>query len=69
MTVSIEDYTAQLFVNVFDEIGTIILGMPAGELMALRENDADAYSKAFSNALFKTYNLKCRAKTETFNVM
>ena len=68
LTASIEDATAQLFVQLFDDQATTIVGISANEAMRLKDTDADAFSKAMSEGLFKTYNFKIRAQSETFNV-
>jgi replication factor A1 len=68
LSLSVEDSTSQIYVNGFDDLGMALLKMPANELMALKDNDATAYNLVFSNALFKTYNFKIRAKQETYNV-
>ncbi|KAI9498454.1 replication protein A DNA-binding subunit [Zychaea mexicana] len=67
LTASIEDATAQLFVNAFDDVGISIIGVSANEVMRLKDTEPDAYAKLFSDALFKVYNVKGRAKSETFN--
>lgn len=67
LTMSIEDHTAQIFVQAFDDIGAQILGTSANELMNLQNTDPEAYTRVFANSLFKTYNVKIRAKMETFN--
>ncbi|ORZ02948.1 replication factor-A protein 1 [Syncephalastrum racemosum] len=67
LTLSMEDDTAQLFMSAFDDIGQQILGMSASELMRLKETEPEASQKVFANATFNYYNLRARAKTETFN--
>lgn len=62
------DDTAQLFMSAFDDIGQQILGMSASDLMRLKETEPEASQKVFANATFNCYNLRARAKTETFNV-
>ncbi|KAI8136441.1 replication factor-A protein [Fennellomyces sp. T-0311] len=67
LTASVEDATSQLFVNMFDEVGAGIVGVSATEAMRLKDSDADAYAKTFNDALFKVYNIKVKAKSETYN--
>ncbi|KAI9262305.1 putative replication factor-A protein 1 [Phascolomyces articulosus] len=67
LTASIEDATAQLYVQLFDETAAIIVGQSANEVMRLKDSDVDAFTKAMSEGLFKTYNFKVRAKSDTFN--
>lgn len=68
LTLSIEDPTAHLFVNSFDEVGNTLIGKTANEAMAIKDQDENAYLQLFSEALFKTYTFKARAKQEVFNV-
>lgn len=68
MTANIEDATSQMFVSLFDETGTTIMEMGAGEFISLKENNSAAAQEVVNKALYKTYNFKIRAKTETFNV-
>ncbi|KAG1099541.1 hypothetical protein G6F42_017808 [Rhizopus arrhizus] len=67
LTLSVEDATSQIYMNVFDDQGNTLMGMSANELTALRETDATASQVAFNKSLFQSYNLKVRAKQETYN--
>ncbi|KAI8884645.1 putative replication factor-A protein 1 [Backusella circina FSU 941] len=67
MTANIEDATSQTFVNFFDETGNAVMNMTAAEFINLKENDNAAAQEVVNKALYKTYNFKVRAKTETFN--
>ncbi|KAI9314631.1 hypothetical protein BX666DRAFT_1968809 [Dichotomocladium elegans] len=66
LTVSIQDATCQLFVQAFDEVGTQLLGKSANEVMHLKDTDADAYSAIMKDSLFKLYNFKGKAKSESY---
>lgn len=68
LTMGINDSTSQIFFNTFDETGKIIMGMSATELMELKDRDTAAYQRACNKALFKAYNFKARARSETYNV-
>ncbi|KAG1461501.1 hypothetical protein G6F46_002012 [Rhizopus delemar] len=67
LTMGINDSTSQIFFNTFDETGKIIMGMSATELMELKDRDTAAYQRACNKALFKSYNFKARARSETYN--
>ncbi|KAF2101606.1 replication factor A 1, rfa1 [Rhizodiscina lignyota] len=66
MSVNVEDHTGQLWLNIFDDIGRIIMGMSADELMDIKENDDQKAKDAFAEANCKTYVFRCRAKMDTF---
>lgn len=67
MTVNVEDHTGQLWLNIFDDVGRMMMGMPADDLMELKENDEKKSERAFEEANCKTYVFRCRAKMDTFN--
>ncbi|KAF1804516.1 hypothetical protein V8B55DRAFT_1499736 [Mucor lusitanicus] len=67
LTASIEDATAQIYINMFDDQAKMLMGMSANELMAIKESDNQAAIAAISKMLFNRYNFKLRAKQETYN--
>jgi replication factor A1 len=67
MTVNGEDHTGQLWLSCFDDVGRIIMGKSADELMALRENGNDqAFQDTFAQANCRKLLFRCRAKMDTF---
>ena len=66
MSISVSDHTGQFYLSCFDDVGRMIMGMTADQLMELKENDVKAADDAFQDATCKTFNFKCRAKTDTF---
>lgn len=62
------DYSGQAWLQGFNDIGEVIFGMPANDLIALRDSDKGQYDAAFRQALCKTYNFSCRAKQDNFKV-
>lgn len=67
MTLSINDATGQAWLNCFDEVGRLIMGMSADELEELRENNTAAHEKAFSDAMGQTFLFRCKARQDTYN--
>ncbi|MBE7180937.1 MAG: hypothetical protein INR71_06965, partial [Terriglobus roseus] len=55
MTANVEDHTGQLWLNIFDDVGKAIMGMPADDVMDMKENDEQAAAKAFDDANCKTF--------------
>ena len=66
MSVNVSDHTGQLWLSCFDDVGRMIMGMSADQLMELKENDNKAADDAFQDANCKTFNFKCRAKMDNF---
>ncbi|KAI9740941.1 MAG: Replication factor A protein 1 [Claussenomyces sp. TS43310] len=66
MQLNVNDHTGQIWLNCFDDVGRLVMGMSADQLMELRENDEPAMSLAFEDANCKTMIFKCRAKMESF---
>lgn len=60
------DHTNSRWLSAFDEAGTVLFGMDAGQLVGIKESDDASFQAAIQNAMFKTYNFTVRAKTETF---
>ncbi|KAK1846091.1 replication factor-a protein 1 [Colletotrichum chrysophilum] len=66
MSVNVCDHTNQLWLSCFDDVGRIIMGMSADDLMALREDDETKLAQAFEEANCRKLNFRCRAKMDTF---
>lgn len=66
MQLSVNDHTGQLYLSCFDDVGRLVMGMSADQLMDFVENDTIARDKAFEDAMCKTYTFKCRAKMDSF---
>jgi replication factor A1 len=66
MSLNVNDHTAHMWMTCFDDVGRMVMGMTANELMDLKENDSQAAEKAFEAANCKMLIFKCRAKMDTF---
>lgn len=66
MSINVSDHTGQLWLSCFDDVGRMIMGMSADQLMDLRESDDKAAGDVFQEANCKTWTFKCRAKMDTF---
>jgi replication factor A1 len=64
LSISVIDHTGQLWLNSFDDIGQMVMGMSANELMNRMEDDT--HGKVFQQATCRTYTFRCRAKMETY---
>lgn len=66
MSLNVNDHTGQLWLSCFDDVGRLVMGMTADQLMELKENDTAATERAFEEANCKTFTFKIRAKTDSF---
>jgi replication factor A1 len=66
MSVSVSDHTGQIWLSCFDDVGRLIMGMSADQLMEMKENDEQEARRAFEDASCKTMVFKCRAKMDSF---
>ncbi|PBP16004.1 replication factor-a protein 1 [Diplocarpon rosae] len=66
MSLNVNDYTGQLWLSCFDDVGRLVMGQSGDQLMELKENDTAAMEKAFENGNCTTYIFKCRAKMDSF---
>lgn len=67
MSVNVGDHTGQLWLSCFNEVGLAIMGVPANDLMAMREEGESRQEEIlFSEANCKTFVFRCKAKMDTF---
>lgn len=68
LSANVQDYTGQLWINSFNDVGEQIVGMKAEQLEQLRnEDDGEAkYNQVLTKAANKMYMFNCRAKMDTF---
>ncbi|KAF8315225.1 replication factor-A protein 1 [Clavulina sp. PMI_390] len=67
LSISCADYSGQIWLQAFNDVGEMMLGITARELHELFETDRDAFSAKIRDALGKQWNLSCRVKQETYN--
>ncbi|KAI8624420.1 replication factor-A protein [Xylariaceae sp. FL1651] len=66
MSVNVNDHTGQLWLSCFDDVGRIIMGMSADELMEIKENDEERFPTIFEAANCSKLNFRCRAKMDMY---
>jgi replication factor A1 len=67
MSVNVNDHTGQLWLSCFDDVGRIIMGMSADELMEIKENDDERrVLSIFEAANCSKLSFQCRAKMDTY---
>lgn len=68
LTLGIADSTSQLLFNAFDGVGNHIMNTSATKLIEMKRRDIPGFHRVCKSALFKTYNMKARAKACIYNV-
>ena len=67
LSVNVSDYTGQIWLSCFDDVGRMIMGMTADELMRIKdEEEKTVGEQVFHDANCKTFTFKCRAKMDSF---
>jgi replication factor A1 len=66
MSINVNDHTGQLWLSCFDDVGRIVMGMSADELMEIKENDEDRVPAIFEAANCSKLNFRCRAKMDVY---
>ncbi|KAG9056580.1 Replication factor A protein 1 [Serendipita sp. 407] len=62
----VADHTSQIWLQAFNDVGIMILGMSADELSDIKDREESEFSKVVQKALSKTFNFSCRAKQDTY---
>lgn len=67
MSINVSDHTGQLWLSCFDDVGRMIMGMSADQVMEMYESgEQSARDRAFQEANCRTWVFKCRAKMDNF---
>lgn len=67
LSIGFSDHTGISWLSCFNDTGAIILGHPADELMQWKQDgDLERFLGCLTAATYKSYNLKVRAKQESY---
>ncbi|KAJ2348518.1 Replication factor A protein 1, partial [Coemansia sp. RSA 2618] len=66
-SVNVSDETGQNWLQCFNATGEQLLGCTANEMVRLQQTDEAAFNQRISDATFREFVFRCRAKSETFN--
>ena len=64
---NVADYTGQIWVSGFNEVGETLLGITADELDVIQNESEAGFKAVLSRAIGRVIDIGCRAKQETFN--
>ncbi|KAF9469219.1 hypothetical protein BDZ94DRAFT_1207242 [Collybia nuda] len=67
MSLAVADWSGQAWLQGFNDVGVAVFGMPANELVDIKERDDAKYNIILHKANCKTYNFACRAKQDDYN--
>ncbi|GAA5978470.1 hypothetical protein JCM10908_004367 [Rhodotorula pacifica] len=66
LSMCVNDYTNQIWVSGFNEVGQDLFGKSADEMQRLKEDDDPEFTHALTGALGRMYNLSIKAKADSF---
>ena len=66
LSMNVSDHTGQIWLSCFDDVGRLLLGITADELVQEREEDDKAALEHLHDASCRTWNFRCRAKMDNF---
>ncbi|KAI0748563.1 replication factor-a protein [Daedaleopsis nitida] len=64
---AVSDYSGQAWFQGFNEVGQVIFGMSADELIDIKERDDAHFNQVLDRAIGTTYNFACRASQQSYN--
>ncbi|KAK7208245.1 replication factor-a protein 1 [Myxozyma melibiosi] len=64
---NISDHTGQLWLSCFDDVGRIVMDMPADDLHALRDSDHLAFQRHVEKRSALMYTFRVRSKVDVYN--
>lgn len=67
LTSSIVDETGQLWLTLFNDQAKLLLGIDANELISLKENDPDSFTKKTQSVQLNQYSFRIRAREDNYN--
>lgn len=68
LTISLADHTGQLWLSCFDDVGRMVIGASANEMMELRDDPSTeaVFNEKVAAANCQSWVFRCRAKLDTF---
>jgi replication factor A1 len=66
LSVSVGDHTGQCWLSGFNDVGHLIIGLEAGQMEHLKEEDEPRFRQTLSDATARMWAFSCRAKSDTY---
>jgi len=67
MSLAVSDWSGQAWLQGFNDAGLAIFGMPANDLVRIKQENEAQFNVIMHNANCATFNLSCKAKQDTYN--
>ncbi|OJA10202.1 hypothetical protein AZE42_05120 [Rhizopogon vesiculosus] len=67
MSMAVADWSAQAWLQGFNEAGLVVFGKTADEVHEIKENNEAEYNALMAQSTGVTFNFSCRAKQDTYN--
>lgn len=67
LTISVMDETGQIWLSLFNDQAEQLLGIDAGKLTSLKENDPDSFTNITQNVQMAEYDFRIRAREDNYN--
>ncbi|KAI0780628.1 replication factor-a protein [Trametes elegans] len=67
VSMAVADYSGQAWFQGFNDVGKVVFGMSADELVEIRERDDTKFNQVLENTRGSTYNFACRARQDNYN--
>ncbi|GAA6061586.1 hypothetical protein JCM10212_004336 [Sporobolomyces blumeae] len=66
LSLAVNDFTSQIWLSGFNEIGQEILGVSANEMQALKEEDEAQFNQIVQAVIGRQYNFNVKAKADSY---
>ncbi|KAG6862066.1 hypothetical protein C0995_007196 [Termitomyces sp. Mi166 len=67
MSFAVSDYSGQIWLQGFNDVGLAVFGMSADDLIQIKENDDAKFNVILHRANCTTFNFSCRARQDEYN--
>ncbi|KAG6833645.1 hypothetical protein H0H87_002841 [Tephrocybe sp. NHM501043] len=68
MSLAVADYSGQAWLQGFNDVGLAVFGMPANDLVEIKDSNDAKFNVILHKANCTTFNFSCRAKQDEYNV-
>ncbi|KAI8989731.1 replication factor-a protein [Trametes punicea] len=67
ISMAVADYSGQAWFSGFNDVGKLVFGMSADDLVEIKDRDDTKYNQVLESAIGSTYNFACRARQDNYN--
>jgi replication factor A1 len=66
LSINVSDHTGQLWISCFDDVGRMVIGLPANDVIVMKDNNEKEFQDKITEANCNTWVFRCRAKMDSF---